>query len=170
MPEKYHPALVIISNSGERRMVMRKLLTTKEKLKSFFTGIKYAKPSLVGYPISQRITQRQDHPEAMVPEARWQDRRFHACRGVHQQILPGLLQHNTQWYRSRTLLPGYSAARGFPRWQAEHPVRRPPGKAKRAQVSSRGIPPPERAVSWNPSHRGRAGGEPSGGELREASL
>lgn len=67
IPSKYHPAEAIISLSNGRGMVMGKVITLKDKIKSFFTGVKYTKPSLSGVPISQRLIRRQDYPDAWIP-------------------------------------------------------------------------------------------------------
>lgn len=67
IPEKYHPAVAIIGTSNGKAMVMGKFVNLKDKIKSWFTGVKHTKPSLTGVPISQRMTRRQDHPEAWIP-------------------------------------------------------------------------------------------------------
>src|SRR3990167_2591796 len=41
IPNKYHPAEAIISIQNGKGMVMGKLITLKDKIKSYFTGIKY---------------------------------------------------------------------------------------------------------------------------------
>ncbi len=38
-----------------------------DKLKSFFTGVKYKPFTFAGYPISKRLTRRQDYPMAWIP-------------------------------------------------------------------------------------------------------
>jgi len=60
VPEKYNPAVVIIQTPVGKGMVIG-------QIKSFF-GKKYTKPSLYGVSISQRITRRQDHPKAWIPD------------------------------------------------------------------------------------------------------
>lgn len=69
VPEKYNPAQVIISiPSHGKKVILGKLITWEQKLKSFFTGIKYHNPPLLqGYPIFQRLTRKQDYPEAWIP-------------------------------------------------------------------------------------------------------
>lgn len=67
IPEKYHPMLAIINTQGSNKMLFSKLSGWLDKLKSFFTGKNYDGPVLSGYPISKRITRRQDHSEAWVP-------------------------------------------------------------------------------------------------------
>ncbi len=67
IPSKYHPAEAIISTQNGKGMIIGKLITLKDKIKSFFTGIKYTRPSLNGVPISQRLTRRQNYPDAWVP-------------------------------------------------------------------------------------------------------
>ena len=67
IPSKWHPSGAIISTPSGKGMVMGKIVTLKEKVKSYFTGVKHTKPTLDGAPISQRITRRQDYPEAWVP-------------------------------------------------------------------------------------------------------
>ena len=66
VPEKYNPAVVIIGTPMGKKMVMGKLGFV-QNLKAMFTGKTWSEPSLSGVPISQRITRRQDHPEAWVP-------------------------------------------------------------------------------------------------------
>ena len=63
---KYSPYAMIIENHG-KRMIFRKLIGLKEKLISWLTGIKF-KHSLSGYPISQRMTRRQDLPDCWLPD------------------------------------------------------------------------------------------------------
>ena len=65
VPEKYNPYAMILTD--EKRMLFRKLIGWKEKIKGWFTGKKYIGPNLSGYPISQRMTQRQDLPQAWLP-------------------------------------------------------------------------------------------------------
>ena len=64
VPEKYDPYAMILEN---KRMVFRKLVGWKEKIKSWFTGKKYAGPLLSGYPINQRMTRRQELPQCWLP-------------------------------------------------------------------------------------------------------
>jgi CMP-N,N'-diacetyllegionaminic acid synthase len=63
VPDKYSPYAMILEN---KRMVFRKLIGWKEKIKSWFTGKKYVM-SLSGFPISQRMTRRQDLPQCWLP-------------------------------------------------------------------------------------------------------
>lgn len=63
VPEKYNPYAMILEN---KRMVFGKLAGWKEKIQSIFTGNKY-KTHPSGFPISQRITRRQDLPQAWLP-------------------------------------------------------------------------------------------------------
>lgn len=64
VPELYNPYAMILEN---KRMVFRKLIGWKEKIHSWFTGKKY-KMNLSGFPISQRMTRRQDLPTAYIPD------------------------------------------------------------------------------------------------------
>lgn len=64
VPEKYNPYHIILENKS---MVFRKLLTLKEKIYGWFTGKKFVGPNLGGYPITQRMTRRQDLPQCWVP-------------------------------------------------------------------------------------------------------
>lgn len=66
VPEKYNPAQVIISTSKGKGMIF-KLPTLREKLLSYFIGVTF-EPSLQGYPISQRLTHRQNFPDAWIPD------------------------------------------------------------------------------------------------------
>lgn len=63
VPDKYNPAQAIIQTSNGKGMVMGKV----SKLKQWLTGKTHTEPTLSGVPISQRLTRRQDHPEAWVP-------------------------------------------------------------------------------------------------------
>lgn len=63
IPDKYNPAQAIIQTSNGKGMVMGKV----SKLKQWLTGKTHTEPTLSGVPISQRLTRRQDHPEAWVP-------------------------------------------------------------------------------------------------------
>lgn len=63
VPEKYSPYAMILEN---KLMPFRKLTGLTEKLSSLLTGKKF-KLSLSGYPISQRMTRRQDLPQAWIP-------------------------------------------------------------------------------------------------------
>lgn len=63
VPEKYNLYAMILEN---KRMVFRKLIGLKEKLTSWLTGKKYVM-SLSGFPISQRMTRRQDLGQAWIP-------------------------------------------------------------------------------------------------------
>lgn len=67
VPEKYNPYAVIIENQAGKGMLFRKLFGF-EKIKSWFTGKKYIGPNLSGYPINQRLTRRQDLPQAWLPD------------------------------------------------------------------------------------------------------
>ena len=66
VPDKYNPAQVILNHNGQKGMVIAKLENWKEKIKSYFTGIKYT-VNLSGVPIYKRLTRRQDHPKAFIP-------------------------------------------------------------------------------------------------------
>lgn len=66
VPEKYNPYAMIIE-SHDKSMLFRRLIGFKEKLISKFTGKKVVGPSLSGYPISQRMTRRQDLPQCYLP-------------------------------------------------------------------------------------------------------
>lgn len=57
VPEKYNPSQMIINEQGNKSMVLG-------KIKSWF---KKPKIILSGIPLSQRITRRQDFPDAWVP-------------------------------------------------------------------------------------------------------
>lgn len=59
VPEKYNAALQIISTPKGARMILG-------KAKSIFSK-RWQGPSFEGFPISQRITRRQDNPESWVP-------------------------------------------------------------------------------------------------------
>jgi len=67
IPEKYHPMLAIMGTQGGNQMIFVKLSGLWDKVKSLFGAKNYEGPSLTGYPISRRVTRRQDHPEAWVP-------------------------------------------------------------------------------------------------------
>lgn len=67
VPEKYNPAVVLIQTPTGKGMVMSKLTNLKEKFTAKFTGKTWKEPSLSGFPISHRITQRQENPIAWVP-------------------------------------------------------------------------------------------------------
>lgn len=67
VPEKYNPAVVIIQTPNGKGMIMGKLKTWKGKLIAKFIGKTWTKPSLSGVPIVDRITKRQENPEAWVP-------------------------------------------------------------------------------------------------------
>ena len=60
VPEKYSPYAMIVEN----KMLFRKLIGLKEK---WFNRKKFIGPSLSGYPISQRMTRRQDMPTCWLP-------------------------------------------------------------------------------------------------------
>ena len=62
VPERYNPYAMILEN---KKMIFRKLIGW-EKIKSWFTGKKYVM-NLSGFPISQRMTRRQDLPQAWLP-------------------------------------------------------------------------------------------------------
>lgn len=66
VPDKYNPYAMIVENSG-KKMLFRKLIGVKEKLTSLFTGKKFI-ASLSGFPISQRMTRRQDFPQTWIPD------------------------------------------------------------------------------------------------------
>jgi CMP-N-acetylneuraminic acid synthetase len=68
VPEKYNPYAMILEVAREKRMLFRKLIGWKERVTGFFTGKKYVGPHLSGYPISQRVTRRQDIPQAYLPD------------------------------------------------------------------------------------------------------
>jgi len=59
VPDKYNPAQVIITTPTGKGMVMG-------WIKTWF-GKKPTKPSLEGVPITDRLTRRQDFPEAWIP-------------------------------------------------------------------------------------------------------
>jgi CMP-N-acetylneuraminic acid synthetase len=63
VPEKYNPYAMILEN---KRMIFRKLIGWKEKIQSWFTGKLYI-TNATGFPISQRMTRRQDLPQAWIP-------------------------------------------------------------------------------------------------------
>ena len=63
VPERYNPYAMILEN---KRMVFRKLIGWKEKIQSWFTGKKYVM-NLSGFPISERMTMRQDLPQCWLP-------------------------------------------------------------------------------------------------------
>jgi CMP-N,N'-diacetyllegionaminic acid synthase len=63
VPEKYNPAVVIIQTSNGKGMVMGRVTNWFERL----LGKKHTEPTLSGVPVSQRITARQDNPDAWVP-------------------------------------------------------------------------------------------------------
>lgn len=67
VPEKWNPYAMILEIPTGKGMIVRKLLGFKEKLASYFTGKKFVGPNLSGYPISQRITRRQDLPQCWLP-------------------------------------------------------------------------------------------------------
>ncbi len=67
VPEKYNPAVVIIQTPTGKGMVMAGITSLKEKLGAIFNGKTWKQPNLSGYPISHRITQRQQNPVAWVP-------------------------------------------------------------------------------------------------------
>lgn len=67
VPEKYNPYAMIMETNG-KTMLFRKLIGWKEKIISLFTGKKFEGPTLSGYPISQRMTRRQDLPQAWLPD------------------------------------------------------------------------------------------------------
>ena len=64
VPEKYNPYAMIIEN---KKMLFRRLIGWKEKLTSLFTGKKFVGPNLSGFPISERMTRRQDLPQCFLP-------------------------------------------------------------------------------------------------------
>ena len=64
IPEKYHPMTAIISTPNGARMLFSKVSSW---LKGWWTGERYEGPVWSGFPLSQRVTRRQDHPEAFVP-------------------------------------------------------------------------------------------------------
>lgn len=66
VPDKYNPHAMFIENNG-KKVLFRELLTLKEKIVSRFTGKTYIGPLLSGYPVSQRITRRQNFPDAWLP-------------------------------------------------------------------------------------------------------
>lgn len=66
VPEKYSPYAMILETPSGKGMIFRKLIELKEKVKSWFTGKKYIF-SLSGFPISQRMTRRQDLPQTWLP-------------------------------------------------------------------------------------------------------
>ena len=68
VPEKYNPYAMIIETSAGKRMVVRKLIGLKEKISAYFTGETFAGPTLSGYPVSQRMTRRQDLPQCWLPD------------------------------------------------------------------------------------------------------
>ena len=63
VPEKYSPYAMII----EKKVLFRKLINWKEKIISWFTGKKYVF-NLSGFPISQRMTRRQDLEQCYLPD------------------------------------------------------------------------------------------------------
>jgi len=67
IPPKYHPAEAILDVFGNKRMFLRKLKTMTEKIMSVFTGRKYIYSQLPIFKISERMTRRQDYPEAWIP-------------------------------------------------------------------------------------------------------
>ncbi len=69
VPEKWNPYAMIIEIGREKKMLFRKLISWKEKLESLFTGRKFVGPELNGFPISQRMTRRQDMPTCWIPDA-----------------------------------------------------------------------------------------------------
>lgn len=58
VPEKYNPSQMIISENNQKKMVLG-------RIKSWF---KKDKLILSGVPISQRITRRQEFPDAFIPD------------------------------------------------------------------------------------------------------
>ena len=68
VPEKYNPYAMIVQTALGSSMLFRKLVSWKERLNSFFTGKKYEGPSLSGYPINQRITDRHNLPQTWLPD------------------------------------------------------------------------------------------------------
>lgn len=68
VPDKYHPAQVILSSGNEKRMAFGKLVSLKDKIKAFFTGTKHTEPVPGGVPLYHRLTRRQDFPEAYIPD------------------------------------------------------------------------------------------------------
>lgn len=68
VPEKYNPYAMILETSAGKRMLFRKLFGWKEKLIALFTGKKYVGPQLSGFPISQRMTRRQDLGLVWIPD------------------------------------------------------------------------------------------------------
>ena len=66
VPERFNPYAMILETSIGKGMIFRKLLTWKEKIKSWWTGKKY-EVVLSGVPISQRMTRRQDLPQCWLP-------------------------------------------------------------------------------------------------------
>lgn len=67
VPDKYNPAVVIIETPTSKAMIIGKLLSLKDKIASWFTGKTWTEPTLSGVPISQRITVRQNNPQAWTP-------------------------------------------------------------------------------------------------------
>lgn len=65
VPEKYSPYAMIIENQG-KKMLFRKLIGLKEKIISYFTGKKFVF-NLSGFPLSQRMTRRQDLGQCWLP-------------------------------------------------------------------------------------------------------
>lgn len=66
VPEKYNPYAMVLE-MGEKRMLFRKLIGWREKIKAIFTSKEYVGPLLSGFPIHQRMTRRQDLPQAWLP-------------------------------------------------------------------------------------------------------
>ena len=66
VPEKYSPYAMIVEGH-DKSMLFRRLIGFKEKLISKFTGKKFVGPSLAGFPISKRMTRRQDLPQCYLP-------------------------------------------------------------------------------------------------------
>ena len=64
VPEKWSPYAMIMETSSGKRMLFRKLLGWKEKL---FSKKPFVGPELSGFPISQRMTRRQDLPQCWIP-------------------------------------------------------------------------------------------------------
>lgn len=64
VPEKYNPAVVIVQSQLGKGIVMGKV----SKMKTWLSGKKWTEPTISGIPIAQRITRRQDHPTAWIPD------------------------------------------------------------------------------------------------------
>ena len=67
VPEKWNPYAMILETGIGKGIIFSKLKGMKQKISSLFTGKKYQGPLLSGYPISERMTRRQDLPPCWLP-------------------------------------------------------------------------------------------------------